>query len=251
MFSRAVRLVRASAVAIACLLMPWLAHGAEVKELLEAADRYRLANESMLVHTKVELFRHGELQRERLYTVYTRPGRRSLVLFRSPSEKGQKVLMLEDEFWIILPTSQRPIRITPLQKLIGDAATGDIATMTWSDDYDGVVAREETIEGIPCVVLDLQARRKGVTYRRILLTLAKDDSRPVRADLYVASDKLAKQAQFRLERRGGEWVVAAMVLEDLIQTGRETVITYESREPKTLPVEYYNPMFLVRNDVVE
>jgi len=251
MFSRALRLVPASAVAIACLLMPWLAHGAEVKDLLAVADEYRLANESMLVHTKVELFRHGELQRERLYTVYTRPGRRSLVLFRSPSEKGQKVLMLEDEFWIILPTSQRPIRITPLQKLIGDAATGDIATMTWSDDYDGVVAREETVAGIPCVVLDLAARRKGVTYRRILLTLRKDDSRPVQADLYVASDKLAKQAQFRLERRGGEWVVAAMVLKDLIQTGRETVITYESREPKTLPAEYYNPMFLVRNDVVE
>ena len=251
MSSRAVRRMPAAVVWIASLLMPWLAHGAEVKALLQAADRYRLAGESMLVNTKVELFRHGELQRERRYTVYTRPGRRSLVLFRSPSEKGQKVLMLEDEFWIILPTSQRPIRITPLQKLIGDAATGDIATMTWSDDYDGVIAREEAVEGVPCVVLDLEARRKGVTYRRIVLTLARDDSRPVRADLYVASDKLAKQAQFRLERRDGEWVVAAMMLKDLIQTGRETLITYESREPKALPVEYYNPMFLVRNDVVE
>lgn len=251
MSSRAVRHLPASAVVIACLLMPWLAHGAEVKELLEVADRYRLANESMLVHTKVELFRHGQLQRERLYTVYTRPGRRSLVLFRSPSEKGQKVLMLEDEFWVILPTSQRPIRITPLQKLIGDAATGDIATMTWSEDYDGVVAREEEVAGVACVVLDLEARRKGVTYRRIVLTLRKDDSRPIQADLYVASDKLAKQAQFRLERRSGAWVVAAMVLKDLIQTGRETVISYESRELKTLPAEYYNPMFLVRNDVAE
>ena len=45
---------------------------------------------------------------------------------QSPAEKGQKVLMLGDDFWLLMPDSQRPLRITPMQKLLGDASTGDI-----------------------------------------------------------------------------------------------------------------------------
>jgi hypothetical protein len=53
------------------------------------------------------------------------------------AEAGQKVLMLGDDFWLLMPGSQRPLRITPSQKLLGDASTGDIATLSWADDYGG------------------------------------------------------------------------------------------------------------------
>jgi hypothetical protein len=62
---------------------------------------------------------------------------------RSPAEPGQKVLMLGDDFWLLMPGSQRAMRITPMQKLLGDASTGDIATMNWADDYGGSVVGEE------------------------------------------------------------------------------------------------------------
>jgi len=42
------------------------------------------------------------------------------------------VLMLGDDFWLLMPSSQRPLRITPMQKLLGDASTGDIATLSWA-----------------------------------------------------------------------------------------------------------------------
>jgi hypothetical protein len=57
--------------------------------------------------------------------------------------------MLGDDFWLLLPGSQRPLRITPSQKLLGDASTGDIATMRWADDYSGSVGAEE-----PCPAPD-------------------------------------------------------------------------------------------------
>jgi glutamate racemase/predicted negative regulator of RcsB-dependent stress response len=34
-----------------------------------------------------------------------------------------------------MPGSARPLRITPMQKLLGDASTGDIATLRWAEDY--------------------------------------------------------------------------------------------------------------------
>jgi hypothetical protein len=168
---------------------------------------------------------------------------------QSPGEKGQKVLMLGDAFWQIMPQSQRPIRITPMQKLLGDASVGDIATMNWSEDYDGTVAGEVMVGTIPCLHLSLTARNKGVSYQRIELYLARQGARPIKAELYVASDRIAKQAGFTVERVNGRQQVTEMRIADQIQIGRETVIRYLSRKPRSIPDEYYNPMFLTRNDI--
>jgi Outer membrane lipoprotein-sorting protein len=227
------------------------AAASEVPTLLKAADSFRLPSDALRVETEIQLYKSGALDKTRLYTVYIKPGRRSLVLMQSPSEKGQKVLMLADEFWQIMPQSQRPIRITPLQKLLGDASAGDIATMNWSEDYDGRVVGEVNVDGTPCLHLTLSAQRKGVSYQRVELYLAKADSRPVKADLYVASDKLAKRATFTVEYVEGLPQVTAMTLTDEIQTGRQTVIRYLKRSPRAVPNEYYNPAFLTRNEVRE
>jgi hypothetical protein len=223
----------------------------DVDALLRRADAYRLPAGALEVETEVRSFRDGKLDKERRYRVYLRPGRRSLVLSRSPVEQGQKVLMLGDDFWIVLPSSQRPIRITPAQRLLGDASAGDVATLTWAGDYGGAVVGEAEVEGRTCVRLDLAARRTGATYQRIELYLDRADARPVRADLYLASDKLAKQARFELETVDGRLQVSAMTLADRIQSGRETVIRYLSRSGRSIADEFYNPMFLTRNEPAE
>jgi len=220
----------------------------DVHALLQKADGYRMDGTSSLVQTRVQVWKAGALDKERDYQVYVKPGRRSLVVSRTAVEKGQKVLMVGDDFWIVLPTSQRPIRITPAQKLLGDAATGDVATLTWAEDYTGVVAGEEDVGGVPCTRLDLSAARRGVTYARITLYLARADGHPVSADLYVASEKLAKRATFEMGTLEGRHGVVAMRLRDEIQAGRETVIQYLGRQPRELGDEYYNPAFLTRHD---
>jgi hypothetical protein len=222
--------------------------GADVHALLQKADSFRQATAAVQVDTRVQVWKGGAVDKERDYRVFVKPGRRSLVLSRSAVEKGQKVLMVGDDFWIVLPSSQRPIRITPAQKLLGDAATGDIATLTWAEDYAGAVGGEEEVAGVPCTRLDLTAARKGVTYARITLWLARADGHPVSADLYVASEKLAKRATFDMGDLGGRHGVVAMRIRDEIQTGRETVIQYLTNTPRALGDEYYNPAFLTRHE---
>jgi hypothetical protein len=224
---------------------------ARVQELLTRADAYRLESQSAQVEVSVESFRSDKLDKERRYLVYTRPQRQSLVLSRSPIERGQKILMLADDFWLVLPASQRPIRISPAQKLLGEASTGDIATMTWAGDYDGEVKGDAQVESVACTRIDLVAQRRGATYARIELYLSKADARPVRADLFVASDRIAKRAAFELEQRSGREIVSAMVLFDQIQPARKTVIHYLSRASKSVPDDFYNPMFLTRGELPE
>jgi outer membrane lipoprotein-sorting protein len=211
----------------------------DVAAILRKADSYRLRDASSQVDTLVQTFKDGKQDKEKRYQVLLRPGGKALILFRSPGEAGQKVLMSGDDFWMMLPGSSRPIRITPLQKLLGDASTGDIATMTWSGDYTGSVAREVEIDGVSCLELELAATRKTLSYQRVVLHVAKTDHRPVHADLYATSNKRLKQARFSQDR---------MVLVDEIKTGRETVVTTLAVKPRQFGDELFNPMYLSRSD---
>ena len=154
--------------------------------------------------------------------------------------------MLDDKFWIIMPKSRRPIRITPLQKLLGEASTGDIANMTWSEDYEGVVKGQSELNGVRCLELDLHSIRKGTTYARIRLWVEEKSYRPVKANLYVESGKLAKEATFSLGEIGGRRRVVAMTLIDKIQKNKSTVVRYLAMKEGEVADKLYNPAFLAR-----
>ena len=238
----------------ASLLLAGAVHAAsDVPSLLAKADSYRGGNAALQVETEVTtLKRDGSTDKERRYTVFTQSQHRSLVLMRSPAEAGQKVLMLGDDFWLLLPGSARALRITPSQKLLGDASTGDIATLSWADDYTGSRVGDETCEGqCPCIHLSLQAARKGLSYQRIELWLGRQHHEPLAADLYVQSDKLAKRAVFVLDKPGAPTRVDAMLLTDELGGGKQTRVRYLSRQPREVPAQWLNPMFLARNPALE
>ena len=232
------------------------AQAQDAAALLKAADRYRMSADNLQVETQISIFNaDGTPDKERQYTVFAQAKHQSLVLMKSPAEKGQKVLMLGDDFWLLMPGSQRPLRITPMQKLLGDASTGDVATMSWADDYSGtVVGDEPCAEGAAqplCQHLSLTASRKGVTYQRIELWIGKVHHEPVRADLYVQSDKLAKQARFVMDRPGAPKQVTEMLLQDRLSNRKETRVRYLSRKERTVPEMWLNPMFLAKNPSLE
>lgn len=228
------------------------AYAEDVATLLKSADRYRMSAPNLQVDTQISLFNtDGTPDKERRYTVFAQEKRQSLVLMQSPAEKGQKILMLGDDFWLLLPGSQRPLRITPMQKLLGEASTGDIATMNWSDDYDGKIVGEERCGELACLHLSLNATRKGVTYQRIELWLGKTRHEPIKADLFVQSDKLAKQARFVMDKPGAPTTMTEMVLLDQLSNHKETRVRYLSKKERKVPEAWLNPMFLSRSPALE
>ena len=232
------------------------AQAQDVAPLLKAADRYRMSSDNLQVETLISVFNaDGTPDKERRYTVFAQTGHQSLVLMQSPAEKGQKVLMLGDDFWLLMPGSQRPLRITPMQKLLGDASTGDVATLSWADDYSATLVGEERCAedsaAAACLHLSLKARRKGVTYQRIELWIGKTHHEPVRADLYVQSDKQAKQARFVMDKPGAPTMVTEMVLLDRLSNHKQTRVRYLSRKERTVPPIWLNPMFLAKNPALE
>src|SRR3989339_729423 len=243
---------------IPCFLLTLLtaqAFAQDVTSVLKATDKFRMTAENLQVDTQINVTNaDGTPDKERRYTVFAQAGRQSLVVMQSPAEKGQKVLMLGDDFWLLMPDSQRPLRITPMQKLLGDASTGDVATMSWANDYAGKLVGEEPCDAAAkqaCLHLSLNATRKGVTYQRIELWVGKTRFEPVRADLYVLSDKLAKQAMFVMDKPTAPTMVLEMVLADQVSNHKVTHVRHLNRKARQVPPEWLNPMFLVRNPPLE
>tara|TARA_Y100001956_G_C4123300_1_gene188681 strand:+ start:2401 stop:3168 length:768 start_codon:yes stop_codon:yes gene_type:complete len=227
----------------------------DVKQMVLNADNFRQGYDAAKVVSEVALYENGQLDKTREYHVYTREDRESLVVFKSQVEQGQKMLMLGDNYWLVMPKSRRPIRITAMQKLLGEASVGDISTLTWSKDYHATYVSEETLnlEGQQKITnqLRLRSTTKGASYHRIDLWLDANNDFPIKADLYLRSGKLAKQAWFEGGKLSGENRVVSMTLLDKIQPAKKTVIRYQQITPKTLDDKYYNPAYLTRNAVSE
>jgi len=227
----------------------------QVKEMIKKADDFRLEQKAAKIVSKVTLYSNGEKDKTRLYTVYTRENRESLVLFNSQVEAGQKMLMLGDNYWLLMPKSRRPIRITPMQKLLGEASIGDISTLTWSEDYQGHWVKQQQLsfvntdgsrQYLDTEMLELSAKTRGASYFTINLWLETGTGFPIKAELYLQSGKLAKEAWFTKGLRGGEDKVVSMQLDDQIQKNQQTVIEYKSITPAEIDNKYYNPAYLSR-----
>ncbi|EEW07022.1 outer membrane lipoprotein-sorting protein [Vibrio mimicus] len=228
------------------------ANEVDVVSMVQRADDYRLKEPAAKVVSVVQLYHDGKLEKTNQYDVYVRENRESLVLFQSATEAGQKMLMLGDNYWLLMPKSRRPIRITPMQKLLGEASVGDISTLTWSEDYLPSLEGEEPLQredlsNVETYRLALKAKTAGASYQAITLWLNKADASPVKADLYLRSGKLAKVAWFSIE---GDRV-AEMILLDKIQPLKRTVIEYQSVQPTRLDDKFYNPAYLIQNPLLE
>ena len=119
--------------------------------------------------------------------------------------------------------------------------------MRWSEDYSAefIASHESSDRGYN--ELKLTAKRKGVTYSRIDLSLIPESNIPVQAKLYLISGKLAKIATFEMARIDGRQQVSKMTLKDKIQKNRYTEIEYIARASHSLSDKYYNPTYLARN----
>jgi hypothetical protein len=168
--------------------------------------------------------------------------RRSLAVYVSEREAGQKVLMIDDKFWLFLPSSKRAMRITAMQKLMGEASVGDVASLSWSEDYE-VISRnqDDTL-----LKLELVAARKGLSYSKVDLWLKPDSYHPVKADFYLKSGKLAKQATFELTLIDDQWRVQSLSLQDRVQKDQRTKIVYEDITPVEMKQKWFTPQFLLR-----
>jgi outer membrane lipoprotein-sorting protein len=205
------------------LLLTTTLHAEDATSLLTRSDEFRNPLGSFAIDVELTSYDGAKTDTSK-FRVYGKGSDRSVVEFMAPAtEKGKFLLMLRDAMWIYMPSTSRPIRISPLQRLMGQASNGDVARTSFTTDY---LAKSASEEG-QAWVLELEAKDPSLSYKRVRLWIDRTSFEPVRADFYVASGKLLKRAHYRkYTMMAGRRVLTDVEIEDLVRPGRRTLMHY-------------------------
>ena len=162
-----------------------------------------------------------------------------------PSVKGQKLLLVGRNMWFVQPGLQKPVPISPRQRLTGLASNGDIAATDYAGDYISTLAKEDTIQGEQCYILDLHASNRSVAYDHIVYWVSKTRLVGIRADFYTLSGKQLKSASFeyhnRIDYQGHDWpFISRMTITDPLDPTNVTVMDYSHFRVARIPANDFN-----------
>jgi hypothetical protein len=181
------------------------------------------------------------------YTGLVRKNAGTLVLAEDGDQRGQKYLYTENGYWLYAPRTRRPMRLTPLQTLRGQASIGDVSRLNLSEDYTAALAAPKTAQagGVDCWVLNLTAKSAEATYAAIRLFVSQADQVPVQAELMAASGRKLKTLQFGgLRKVGGQQMITTLTYVDAVDPDKRTVQQIQLVEPSTTPAAMFQPQAL-------
>lgn len=201
------RLFAALLAAASVLSAP--AHAASTpQEILAASDAVRNPDFPFgLTNTLVE-YRQGKQTDTSVLAIYSKADPnggqfRSLVRYTAPARDANKLILYNGrDLWFFDPASKASIRLSPQQRLLGQASNGDVVTTNFARDYRATqAAEEETLDGErvkrSCYRLNLAPSTPDASYHRIEMWVEKGSARPVKARFYAESGKLLKTAYYR------------------------------------------------------
>ena len=179
-------------------------------------------------------------------------GDSSVIEFTAPPKvKGQKMLMVGNNLWFVQPGLQRPVPISPRQRLTGQAANGDIAATNYASDYSARLLREDTFDGHDCFVLELGANSKSATYEHIVYWVSKSSRLAVKAEFLSVSGKLLKTAVFEyanhiLHAAATIPFVSRMVITDALSEDSVTTLEYDAIKVGAVSASDFDLNLIVR-----
>ncbi|MEO5696803.1 MAG: outer membrane lipoprotein-sorting protein, partial [Burkholderiaceae bacterium] len=128
---------------------------------------------------------------------------RSLIRFVDPPRDANKLMLKNgNDLWFFDPASQASIRLSPQQRLLGQAANGDVVTVNLAKDYRAELLGDEEVTDGERVKrqshkLKLTELSPDVTYNNIELWVETGSARPIKAKFFAESGRLLKTAYYR------------------------------------------------------
>lgn len=180
----------------------------DAQSILAASDAVRNPDFPFGLTTTLTEYRNGKQTDSSTLAVYskadTKSGQfRNLIRFVAPARDANKLMLKSgNDLWFFDPANKASIRISPQQRLLGQAANGDVVTVNLAKDYRASLATEEDMQDGErqtrhCYKLTLAAITPDVTYHHIELWIDTENNHPIKARYYTESDRLLKTAYFR------------------------------------------------------
>ena len=218
--------------------------------IVQRADEIRFPKDTFQVDVLVNSTSGGQPQEPRRYRILSKGSESTIIQTQEPAtERGQNLLMKGRELWVFMPSVSQPVRLSLAQRLTGQVANGDLARMSFADDYVPKAVGTEKIGGRDHHVLELLASERSTTYPKIVYWVRAGDFHPHKAEFYALSGRLLKTCVFgNFQMLGGSVRPTRLVMTDALKTGEESVLDYSGLKTRELPDRMFTKDFLRRLD---
>jgi outer membrane lipoprotein-sorting protein len=242
----------------ACLFMAGVQAAPTAQEILAASDLVRNPDFSFgLTNTLIE-YRGGKQTDTSTLGIYSKADPssgqfRSLVRFVAPARDANKLMLYSGkDLWFYDPTNKASVRLSPQQRLLGQASNGDVLTVNLARDYKATQAGEEDMtDGEKnlrhCYKLTLNGMTDDVNYHHIEIWIDTTNQQPIKARYYAESGKLLKTAYFRrFESQLGQIRPTETVIIDGLDPSWVTVMRFSNYAKREVPDAWLQRDYLPR-----
>jgi hypothetical protein len=230
----------------------------DAQAILAASDAVRNPSKPFAVTVTLLEYRNSKQTDGNTLTVYSKAESaggqyRSLIRFMAPQRDANKLMLKNgNDLWFYDPASQASIRLSPQQRLLGQASNGDVVTVNLAKDYKAELEGEEDVADGERVVrhsykLGLAAVSPDVAYNRVEMWVETTSSRPVKARFFAESGHLLKTAYYRkFQSQLGRERPTEVVIIDGLDPGWVTVMRYSDFASREVPDSWLQRDYLPR-----
>lgn len=153
------------------------------------------------------------------------------------SAKGQEMLRNGDNLWLYMPNLKRAVRVASRDQFMGgDFNNADVLRVNYTADYNATMGKSDDAK---VVMLELKAKSPQVAHDVIKLWMTTDPktAQPVKSELYAASGKLLRTAEFTdvktFSTGKGEWQrPAKIVMKNALVPARFSEMVWDDAQVK-------------------
>lgn len=225
-------------------------------DIIAGADEVRNPDQPFRITATVTEYQSGKATDRDVFTVYSKldpaSGQfRDVMLYVEPPRDAGKMLLLNgDRLWFYDPASQQSVRISPQEKLAGQASAGDVLTENLAVDYAPTILGVDTIEDANrqqrrCWHLELKATSDAATYNRVEYWVEQDSYDPIKAKFYADSGGLLKILYYRdFVKRGARAAPAQAVIVDAVDSTLVTTVDLGELHFQDIPDAWFERDYL-------
>ena len=233
-----------------------VAHAQTAQEIVAATDKVRNPDKPFRSTLRLTEYVGGKERDHDSLILYskedgaTRQFRNLVEYVEPPRDTGKRVLLDGHSLWFYDPNSKVSVRISAQQRLIGQAAIGDILTVNLAADYTASIVGTETIEDAgrqprKCWHLDLKASDDLATYNRVEYWVEQGTFYPIKGKFYADSGRLLKIAYFRkfAEQLGAVRPTESIII-DAVDSSLATTATFGEYTYQEIPEAWFQRDYL-------
>lgn len=227
-------------------------------DILAASDAIRNPGRSFSVTVTLTEFQNGKQVDTSTLTSYSRLQQQggqysSLVRFVLPARDAGKLMLKNgNDMWFYDPTNKASVRLSPQQRLLGQASNGDVATVNLGKDYKPALVGEEDVQDgerrtRKAYKLALTAATPDVTYASVEMWVDAENSRPIKARFFAESSRLLKTVYYRKfqTQLGAERPTESVIIDGL-NTQLVTLMRFSDYAARTIPETWMQRDYLPR-----